>query len=74
MVSKLLSLNQTAELTGLPAAWLKREADGGRIPCVRAGRFRRFDVKAVMLALEARQDCGTGKIATSALPGGEGKV
>ncbi len=53
--TKLLTLNELAEHTGLPAAWLKREADAGRLPCIRAGRRRMFDLVAVMSALTARQ-------------------
>jgi len=41
---KLLTLNELSELTGLPAAWLRREADAGRLPCIRAGRLRMFDL------------------------------
>lgn len=55
MNARLLTLNQLAERTGLPAAWLKREADAGRLPCIRAGRRRMFDYSAVRLSLTERQ-------------------
>jgi len=38
----------------LPRAWLLQEADAGRIPCLRVGRRRLFNVDAVRAAL-ARQ-------------------
>lgn len=55
MDRKLLGLNELADRTGLPVAWLKREADAGRLPCVRAGRRMFFDAEAVRQALTERQ-------------------
>jgi hypothetical protein len=53
--AKLLNLNELADRTGLPAAWLRREADAGRLPCIHAGRRRMFDLAAVLKALAERQ-------------------
>lgn len=61
MDAKLLGLNKLAERTGLPAAWLKREADAGRLPCIRAGRQRMFDLAAVLKALAERQESGVSR-------------
>lgn len=47
-------LLQLARETNLPARWLKREADAGRLPHLRVGRVRLFDVEAVNQALCAR--------------------
>lgn len=58
MDSKLLTVHELAERTGIPAAWLRREADAGRLPCIRAGRLRVFDLKAVLKALAERQKRG----------------
>ena len=58
MDAKLLTLNQLSERTGLPAAWLRREADAGRLLCIRAGRLRMFDLAAVLKALAERQESG----------------
>lgn len=55
MHDKLLSLHQLADRTGLPTAWLRREADAGHLPCIRAGRRRMFDLTAVLKALAERQ-------------------
>jgi hypothetical protein len=48
---------------GLTQAWLKAEADSGRIPCFRAGRRMLFDPEAVEQALlqRARQTHEGGK-------------
>jgi hypothetical protein len=51
---KLIRLDDLAEQTGLPAAWLQREADGGRIPCLLVGRSRMFDRNAVLHVLAER--------------------
>lgn len=39
-------------------AWLKREAEAGRIPSTQAGRRRFFDTVAVLKALADRPDAG----------------
>lgn len=59
--AKLLTLHCLAERTGLPVAWLKREADAGRLPCIRAGRMRMFDLAAVLKALAERQESGVSR-------------
>lgn len=51
---KLATLYELAERTGLPVAWLKREADAGRLPCLRVGRRLMFDLEAVRLVLSER--------------------
>jgi hypothetical protein len=61
MNAKLLTLHKLAERTGLPAAWLRREADAGRLPCIRAGRLRMFDLAAVLKALADRQESGVAR-------------
>jgi hypothetical protein len=53
-VDDLLSLHQLAARTGLPATWLRQEALGGRIPCLRVGRKLRFNLDAVRSALGRR--------------------
>ena len=53
--SKLLSLSELAERTGLPLAWLRREADEGRLPCLRVGKRRMFDPERVRRDLARRQ-------------------
>lgn len=58
MQTKLISLNRLAERTGLPVAWLRREADAGRLPCIRAGRLRMFDLAEVLRTLTERQESG----------------
>lgn len=58
MSDKHISLLELSERTGLPAAWLKREADARRIPCLLVGRRRMFCVAAVLKTLEARQKKG----------------
>lgn len=39
---------------GLSAAWLKSEAEAGRIPCLKAGRRMLFDADAVEAVLIQR--------------------
>lgn len=56
MAAKYLNLRQLARTTSLPMAWLKREADAGRIPCLKAGRSRMFDLDRVRIALQERSN------------------
>jgi excisionase family DNA binding protein len=56
--ARLVSINELADRTGLPVAWLRREAEAGRIPSTQAGRRRFFDTAAVLKALANRHDAG----------------
>jgi len=58
MEHKYVRLHELVRQTRLPAAWLKREADAGRLPCIRTGRLRMFDLAAVLDALSKRQAKG----------------
>ena len=39
-----VTLFQASRSLGLPVAWLREEADAGRIPCLRAGERYLFDL------------------------------
>ncbi len=57
----LLPLGPTARYFRVPAAWLRAEADAGRVPCVRAGSRYLFSVEAVervLLDRAAARDTG----------------
>lgn len=56
MQTPLLALLEVADRTNLPATWLRREAEAGRIPCLRIGRRLMFDLAAVLKALTDRQN------------------
>jgi hypothetical protein len=56
--ARFVSINELADRTGLPAAWLKREAEEARIPSTKVGRRRFFDTAAVLKALADRPDAG----------------
>jgi hypothetical protein len=62
----LLSLFQLAERTRLPQRWLRQEALGGRLPCLRVGRMLRFNLAAVEEALARR---AAAERVTPPLPG-----
>ncbi len=52
--SRYIPIRQTAHRLGVPTAWLKREADAGRLPCLRVGRRRMFAPDAVRAELDRR--------------------
>jgi excisionase family DNA binding protein len=49
-----VTLEQLAKRLNLPKAWLHREAIAGRIPSIKAGPVRRFNVAAVAEAINAK--------------------
>lgn len=51
---KLVSVRGLADRLKLPAAWLKAEAEAGRIPSLRAGRRLMFNPEAVEQVLLER--------------------
>jgi len=66
MENKLFTLRDLAsrfKRFGLSVAWLKAEAEAGRIPCFKAGRKLLFDPEAVEQSLIARARQG-GKAVT----------
>jgi hypothetical protein len=56
--TRFVQITQLSRTIGLPAAWIRREADAGRLPCIRAGRLRMFDTEAVLRVLAERQSKG----------------
>ena len=52
--TQLLSLPALAEVLHLPEAWLKGEADAGRIPHLCIGKRYRFNLGAVTRVLASR--------------------
>jgi hypothetical protein len=53
-VSDLLSLHQLAVRLRLPREWLREEALGGRLPCLRVGRKLLFNLSTVERTLAER--------------------
>jgi hypothetical protein len=51
---ELTNLQGLASRLGLPAKWLKQEAEAGRIPCLKIGAKLRFNATAVREALAVR--------------------
>lgn len=51
---RIVSLNGLSRELRIPRNWLKTEADTGRIPCLRVGRKRLFNLAAVQRALAER--------------------
>ena len=57
---KFVNLKTAAFELGVPAAWLRRESDAGRIPYLRAGRKILFNIEAVQNVLAERAAQGGG--------------
>jgi len=47
-------LADAAQKLGVPLAWLKREAEEGRVPAVKTGRSIRVDVAGARVAMLRR--------------------
>jgi excisionase family DNA binding protein len=54
MTTRPISLIPTAKRLGVDAAWLREEAEAGRIPHVQAGRHLLFNIDAVQRVLAER--------------------
>lgn len=54
-----ISLHRLSQVTGLPAAWLKAEANADRIPCLKVGRRLLFNLAVVERALFERSGIPT---------------
>ena len=52
--SPYVPLDVLATTLGLPHAWLRRETEAACLPCIRAGRYVRFDVQQVREHLRSR--------------------
>ena len=57
----VVSIDALAERLGVSRAWLRREVRWGRVPYLRAGNRRLFNVEAVRAELEARA-AGGGEV------------
>ncbi len=55
------SLKSTALQLGLPASWLKDEAENSRVPCIRVNRRLLFNVQLVEAALLDRAQSDVGR-------------
>jgi hypothetical protein len=57
-----LPLRRAAVRLGVPAAWLRAEADAGRVPCLRVGRRLLVSPQAVERVLldRAQRSAGEG--------------
>lgn len=51
MSDRLLPAPELAEYLAVPLTWVWSSARTGRIPCLRVGRYVRFDLDAVLAAL-----------------------
>lgn len=51
---RLLPLSRMARRLHVTVAWLRSEAEAGRVPCLRAGRCYLFSPVAVELAISQR--------------------
>ena len=58
MTERLLDAGQVAELLGVPKSWVLESARSGAIPCVRLGRYVRFDVADVEAWIESCKQPG----------------
>ena len=52
MTERLLKAAEVAELLSVPVTWVRQEAREGRMPCLRLGRYVRFEWPAVVEWLE----------------------
>jgi excisionase family DNA binding protein len=49
---KLLTAEAIAEMLNVPMTWVRESTRSGAIPCIVLGRYRRYDLAAVLAWLE----------------------
>lgn len=54
-----VTVRRAAKQLGLPAAWLRRETEAGRLPSIRAGKSRLVDPEMIRAALHDRAEATT---------------
>ena len=52
MTDRLLDASEVAERLGVPVSWVRESARAGAMPCVRFGRYVRFDLRRGGVARE----------------------
>ena len=55
LTKRLLSIEELAELLGVPKSWLYRRTCLDEIPHLKLGRYVRFDLEAVQAWLEEKE-------------------
>ena len=58
MTDRLLEASEVAERLGVPVSWVRESARAGSMPCVRLGRYVRFDLADVEAWLESCKQPG----------------
>jgi len=56
MTNRLVDAKELSHYLGVPVTWCWSAAREGRIPSVRVGHYVRFDLQAVLAALEGREN------------------
>lgn len=55
MSERLLTALEVAERLSVPESWVREQTRAGSIPCVRLGRYRRYEWEAVVAWLEGQR-------------------
>jgi excisionase family DNA binding protein len=58
VTDRLLDAGEVAERLHVPARWVKDAARDGKLPCVRLGRYVRFDLGDVLAWVEEQKAGG----------------
>ncbi len=59
MTDRLLTADEVAELLAVPVGWVRHHTRNGQIPCVRLGRYRRYQAEAVLSWVEEQTSGGS---------------
>jgi excisionase family DNA binding protein len=51
----LLKVEELASALNVPVSWVYKKAEQGSLPCIRVGRYLRFDLATVLASFEAHQ-------------------
>ena len=69
MTERLLTAEEVAELLAVPVSWVRESTRSGAMPCVRLGRYVRFERAAVEGWLDACRRPGRPIVLRGGRPG-----
>jgi excisionase family DNA binding protein len=62
LTDRLLDADEVGALLNVPTRWVREQTRSGRLPCVRLGRYRRYDRGDVLAWVEAQKSGGAGMV------------
>ncbi len=60
VVMRLVNVEEMAAILGVPVSWLYQRTCRNAIPCIRVGKYLRFETEVVLAHLKERSQANVG--------------